>query len=219
MSIAARLTRLAPSLTARERVVLVIRARNAGQESDPEVLRMPEGQRREYDRFVALCIAANVELGALFHIIQANALTIERSLYPMRICLDAATQVEEDAGIGPQPANRHWHRQANVDSASFFRGIAEEQRYWLLNDALARWQELKAVEVVVQEIAAQFDGENPLSPELLTKANETDKRLRKLVSELAGRERKAPKPTEQLIGEARARIENALDYLGLRETR
>jgi hypothetical protein len=219
MSIATRLSRLAPSLTARERVVLVIRARNAGQEPDPEVLQMPESQRREYDQFVALCIATNVELGALLHIIQVRALTIERSLYPMRICLDAAAMVEAEAGIGPQPADRHWRKQAHVDSASFFRGVAEEQRHWLLNDALERWQELKAVEVAGEEIAAQFDGENPLAPALLSKANETEDLLRKLVAELAGKERKAPKASGALIELTRAQVRSALDYLGLRETR
>ena len=219
MSIATRLSRLAPSLTARERVVLVIRARNAGQEPDPEVLRIPEDQRREYDRFVALCIAANVELGAIIHAIWLQALGLERGMYPGRINLEAAALVEADAGIGPQPASRYWRRQAQVDSASFFRGVAAEQRHWLLDDALDRWRELKAVESVWHEVAAQFDGEDPLGPEVREKAHETDALLKKLVAELAGKERKAPQPTEALIELVRAELDRALGYLKLRETR
>src|SRR5947207_11107257 len=52
-----------PALSARERFLLELRARHAGGKPDPAVRRtMPQGQTEEFNRYIALLNAVNVNL-------------------------------------------------------------------------------------------------------------------------------------------------------------
>jgi hypothetical protein len=65
MSLAARLNRLTPALSGKQRALLVIRADLDGREPDREWLNVPSDQRREYNYFVALLFTSNNTLGTL----------------------------------------------------------------------------------------------------------------------------------------------------------
>ena len=66
MNLAARLGRLTPALTPKERFLMVLRARQAGEEPEPGLNRLDTlAERKEYDSCVALTITANNELGTL----------------------------------------------------------------------------------------------------------------------------------------------------------
>jgi hypothetical protein len=72
---AGRLSKLMPSLSAKERAVLALRALNAGQDA-PDVRRsMPAEQRHEYNRYMALAFVAGCQMGALVHVIKIRSRT------------------------------------------------------------------------------------------------------------------------------------------------
>jgi hypothetical protein len=59
-----RLDRLYPALTAKERALLVLRAWKADQEEDAQVRRtMPDSQAQEFNRYIHLMNAANLDAG------------------------------------------------------------------------------------------------------------------------------------------------------------
>src|SRR5439155_21429626 len=73
-----RLERLTPALTAKERILALLRARATGLEPDPEIRRtLPDDQRREFDRYAGLLYTANVQLGALAHVTAIRAEHLE----------------------------------------------------------------------------------------------------------------------------------------------
>ena len=217
MSLSTRLQKLVPSLTPKQRILLILRARAAGKEPDGELLRMDDpGDRREYDSYIALLIAANNELVCLLRTIALRVDGLEQACYPMRVNEEAAELIEAEAALERAPATKNWRKRgAPILVNAFLRGVAEEQRQHLLSEALERWQELGALEAVWREVADQFDGADPLGPEHRSLVDETAERLRKLVAELAGREKKAPAPSEELVEMVRGHIEQAVSYLGL----
>jgi len=219
MSIATRLTRLAPSLTARERVVLVIRAHNAGQDPDPDVLNVPQQQRAEYDRYIALCIAANNELGLVLHFLMIVAADMESRAGDVENLRAAASALAEENGLElPRRLTRNWRYKQDLNAVEFLVGLSDDIKAVLLERVELRWQELQAVEYVAREIAAKFDGEDPRASELLEDARQAEQALRQLAQRL-GRSRSLPAATQEIVEEIRLRVDNAFSYLGLRETR
>ena len=101
----------------------------------------------------------------------------------------------------------------------FLRGLHEELRASLFSEAKLRWQELRALETVWEEIAADFDGEDPVHPDLRTHLDETKRRLRALIQELAPakRTKKLPEPTEVLLAQYRGLVDRAFHQMGLLE--
>ena len=66
----ARLDRLMPTLTAKERAMLVLRSLKDGTPEDPKWRRaMPTSQYAEFNRYIGLMNACNVQVGALIMLV------------------------------------------------------------------------------------------------------------------------------------------------------
>src|SRR5215207_4947917 len=91
-----RLTRLMPTLTARERAVLVLRAQRLGQNVEEPRRSMPPEQRREYNRYMALAFVAGCQLRTLIYVLKNQIEALEFDLDRIDLLERAATMLEED---------------------------------------------------------------------------------------------------------------------------
>jgi hypothetical protein len=128
--------------------------------------------------------------------------------------------LEEDdpASVAAHPV-RPWrqHRRSSHDVTvpEFLRSLAAELREDALKELCMRWSELRAVEIVLDEIAEQFDGGDALHPDArgwLTGARATAREL----AQRLGRKR-LPEPGEAYIERTRALIDQGFAALGLME--
>src|SRR5215218_5726753 len=129
MSLASRLQRLTPALSPRQRILMAIRARNKGEKPEAALMRNRTGaEGREYNQYVALCIAANLQLGPIVQALWTRVQGLEAAMYPLRLNIEAAAAVEKHEGWEPQPASRAWRENADdLTVPAFLRGVAEEQ--------------------------------------------------------------------------------------------
>jgi hypothetical protein len=94
----------------------------------------------------------------------------------------------------------------------FLRSLAQELRKELLSIVGQRWSEVCAVEQVWRELAEEFAGEEPVSPELRAMAEETKGRLLRLAREF-GSKRNLGQPGEAQLAEARRVVDEAFNRL------
>jgi hypothetical protein len=221
VSLATRLDKLLPSLSVRQRIALILRAEAAGEEPDRELSKLHTlAERQEYDRFVALIIAANHELGAMVFGLSVIAADLESRLEDAELLRSAADLVAEEQGEGPPKGPvRTWRRLKSITVPEFLCGVAEDIRVRLQRQIDLRWQEMQALEQVWAEVAEQFGGEDPRHPDLKAQAGEVSCLLRELATKVSLRPRRLPEPSEEMLAGMRARVAVSFGYLGLRETR
>lgn len=215
-TLAARLSRLTPALTAKERAALVLRAQAAGEQVDPEVRRIADpDQRRAFDRLMGLGYVINRELGAVCQIIESHVDALDSVLYPLRLLNQAAGLLEEAEGAA-KPANddRNWRRKGDTTVPEFLRGVAEELRVETLRDLASIWRQVRALELVWDELASEFGGVDPVHPSLRAKTAALATRLRAIASELGGK-RRLGEPDEVMLDQLRATAKEGFDHLGL----
>jgi len=100
-----------------------------------------------------------------------------------------------------------------MEVPEFLRRLALELREDLVTAVVQRWGEVAAIEAVWEELAQEFAGEDPVSPELRVIAEEAKRRLLGLASEF-GCKRRLNGATEANLAEVRRTVDEALDKLG-----
>ena len=215
MSLATRLDRLVPALSGRQRAVLILRALAAGHEPDPELRQIAdERERQTFNRCMALIYVVNVELEAMLQALLFHAQRLDADM-TLDLLREAGALVEQDTGEHPDPRTvKNWRRAKEVNVTEFILGVAEDVRSTLLVDVLQRWRELQAVETVCRELAAEFEGEDLLLPEVRQVAEQARELLRAQLQRL-GAPRRLPLLNETLLQGVRNRVERAFDVLGL----
>jgi hypothetical protein len=99
MSIDARLRKLTPSLSGRQRALLSLRVVPAGEEPDPAWHQIDDpAQAREYDRYVAIVIAAN-ELSAYLRAVSLRVQGLQRLATELMVLDEAGTLAEDAEGV------------------------------------------------------------------------------------------------------------------------
>jgi hypothetical protein len=70
------------------------------------------------------------------------------------------------------------------------------------------WREVRAVEMVLDEVAAEFDGEDPLLPPVREVLDKTRQDLRELhvLLDFVDAEAELPEPDEERVAELRERL-------------
>ena len=217
MTLAARLGRVSAALPARERALLFLRARDAGQEPDPELLRVnDEVERRALNGYLALVFVADSQLGAVLNVLQFHVERLKTDLHAFTTVQEAARVLTEE--LGEQVAKekvRAWRKQESVTVPEFLYGLAGELKREVLEHALLRWRELRALEVVWEEIGTEFGGEDVVDPRLREQATETATLLRECIKELGGR--RLPEPGDDFLQRTREVVEQAFTLLHLVE--
>src|SRR5437899_309875 len=126
-----RLSRIAPALTARERVVVLLHALRSGAEPDPDLLgSMPSEQMEEYNRFVALEYAANHHLAPLAHLIGLVVVHLQAD----HECLGLLDRCAAEAG--------------EESIATSMRRLRADSRKSLRDEAEFYWRDLRALDIV-----------------------------------------------------------------------
>ena len=96
-TIATRLRRLTPALSAKERAVLVLRALNAGQEPDPQLHVIDDAvQGQIFNRHLGLIYVANIELDAIYQSLWYQVTRLEENT-TLELLREAAALVQEQA--------------------------------------------------------------------------------------------------------------------------
>jgi len=203
MTASSRLDKLFPALTAKERGLLVLHAWKEGEEEDRQVRStIPPGQVPVFNRYIGLMNGANQHLSPLILLLQALAdqLSIK---YGWLLSLglwgnEASFRTNVDSRKPVKIARGNKEREAE---APFPDRLLEVLLANLCERIPLQWRELRAVEMVVEEIEQEF-GEDPLLPGLRdilghVRATLTDlhPRLRNLEPDLDD----LPEPDEQTL--------------------
>jgi len=221
VSLDARISKLLPALSARERAILVLKAENAGQELDDLRRPVPAEQRREYNTHMALLFVGRWQLDVFAQVLVSQVESIAFDLERMELLDRAAAMLEEDhPEYVAVERVRPWRKQTRGGTVTvplFLRSLAEEVREDAFKEVCVRWQELKAMEIVAEEIAQHFDGEEPLPAETRTRLESCKETLTRLNAGLFNKPRRLPEPTPQLLEEVRGLVDRGLAALGLVE--
>ena len=192
MTAARDLERLYPALSPKERAILILRAWKAGEEHDPQIrYTILTRQVEEYNRLIALMRGASGELAQyillLVQTVEQLALRwawlASVHLAALNACalaeagLEAATGRKEKAALrrALKPLMARFAvalygdpRWGTGDGSTKMTGgvVAEGLIEGMREIWPQRWRELRAAEIVVAEAAEEFDGEDPLDPEV-----------------------------------------------------
>jgi hypothetical protein len=157
--IRARLDRLYPGLSPKERVTLVVRAWKQGREPDHRLLTSrSDSEALEYNRLIGLVRAAG-ELTQYLVIISllVGQLEIKLSWYLTAVLWDNASAGGERS-----------------------REIADAVLNGLVDGVPLHWRELRSLESLLAEIADELDGEDVLHPEARALFDETKEKVQEL---------------------------------------
>ena len=197
MSMDGRLNRLMPGLSASERALLVLRSLKDKTPEDPSWRStMPLDQAKEFNRLLVLMNACNIYLPLYITVIGQRTELLYVHLHWMQTLIAMGLQGEKLGEL--IQASKRGKAEAEVDrwplltlpwkaeirEQSWIQ-VAEDMhaalRVWLIS----LWQELRSVDVVLDQVARELEGEDPMRPvmrSVLEKARERLLRLHELLS-------------------------------------
>ncbi|MHB8376666.1 MAG: hypothetical protein ACYDEB_06890 [Dehalococcoidia bacterium] len=162
----ARLDRLYPALSPKERAILVLRAWKEGREPNHRLLRSRSDRDAvEYNRIIDLLQAATGDLTQYLVIVHLLVGQLEVKFSWFLTILAWANSVRK------------------VNRAE---ELAEVVRRALVEGIARRWRELRSLDIVLEEIAAEVDGEDVLHPEARELLERTRAQLRALPEAVTG---------------------------------
>lgn len=220
MNLASRLNRLTSTLTAKERAVALIRASKEGIQPDSAIRgTMPPEQRRELNKILNIAIAANGSLASVCLLISIQTEAIRFQLSRIALVEGAVEKLETSPSVKDAANGVAVTRGREVPLPVFLRKLAQDMRREALVELKLRWQELRTVEVVWQEISEQLDGEDPVDLENRRAAAAGRRELRGLAESLVARtgSLKLPEPRPETVDQMRRIFEVELDSLNRTE--
>ncbi len=180
MSIDTRLSRLMPVLSARERAALAVRAFKDDEPEDPDWRRtMPRDQADEFRRLIGLENAVASPLSHMIHSLKKEVEKLEQKVTLIwELCNwdDNVTEIEEAAdlvlqGVAPEAPGVSELRLRLAKPYRDRDGGRGELQAMIKARAVEMaayvqffWGEMRAIEIVVEEVAAELGGEDPLKP-------------------------------------------------------
>jgi hypothetical protein len=213
VTVQARLQKITQGLSALQRISLILQAQRDGREPDPELSRISDPQQNmAFNRYVALLYVINRELGALCHTLAGWSQFLVQNAVQVRLLNQAATVLEQDYGIASVSRPRDWRSAGQMEVPEFLRSLALELRAELVDAVVQRWREVAALELVWAELTEEFGGEDPVTPELRSMADETKQGLLSLAREFNGNKR-LQSPDEASLAEVRRQVDDAFDKL------
>jgi hypothetical protein len=217
MSLAARLSRMSPVLTARERAALTIRSELAGQEPDLSLRRnMPRDQLTEFNRLIALYYIANAELSTVVYCLKLQADLLTRTLETVSHLGEGAASIAAQLGEPPPKGSlRDLRKRTDLTVPEHLLGLSLHIEDDLKGLALYRHQELLAVETVWQEIRDQLDGEEVVRADRLELVAATRQQLLTVIRD--AKRGKALQPTSEQLEHYRGMVADVLHNFQLLE--
>jgi hypothetical protein len=215
MMLANRLGKATSMLSGKERAVLAIRAQNQGRTPDPEWLQIPDpAQRRQYDRYIGLAYVASAELGMLCQVIKNQADHAAGAVQAFEVIEEASGILADDLQVSvDQRKVRAWRKVKEVSVPVFLAGLALEVRQGAVAEVVTRWKELRALEQVWEALRAEFDGADPVVPEVRALADAAAATLRELAQRY--RIKRLPEPEQEFIDRTWELVDQSFDLLKL----
>ena len=163
-----RVGKMLSVLTARERVLLILRAIKEDGEADPAVrFTMPDEQRQEFNHYIFLMNGVNCDLGTFTAYLSAMVGQLNLRLgwlITVALLIDCS-----DKGM-----ERRWRRIETALTETLVDGIAQY------------WRQVKAVEAVIEEARKELGGEDPCVPFIRSKLDEAKAQLEEMHERLDG---------------------------------
>jgi hypothetical protein len=221
VSLDGRLNRLTPGLSAKERAILILRSTRQGTPEDPQIrLSMPREQSAEFNRLIVLMNACNIYLPLYITVVEHRA---------EQLCIRLAW-IHSLTALGMQafrlaellPVSKRPRAEEVIDRWPLLElpwdpeerdlswlNIAEQMTKGLRAQLVYLWEELRSIESVLDEVAQEFDGEDPLRPIMRDVLDTTRKKLTDLHAALSESEPlELKEPDEEEMELARAYFEN-----------
>ena len=218
MSLATRLDKLMPVLSAKERAILVLRSLKDKTPEDPMWRQtMPREQSPEFHRLIVLMNACNIHLPLYITIVEQHA---EQMWLRMNWLMTITEFGSALWNLGSLvPASKH--RQAEKAVAEMYPVVElpwdqeEHPQSWLnvsdnmeknLREGVAHlWDDLNAIDAVLADVAKEFGGEDPLRPIMRGVLDKTRKELSLLHELYSGKEALAVRePSQDALDVAQA---------------
>ena len=213
-----RLDKLTPVLSAKERYIISLRAQKAGTEEHIEVRRtMPSNQRKEFNYYVDLVYCVN---GQLFPFCFALASLVD-ALEDGRERINKIEAAANELARCPSDTTllmTSGRKSSEMTASEFLLDLARVLRKQLLESVRNKWQDLRAVETIWAEVAAELDGEDPADLESRRLLTGTREKLQDLAGGLAGRRaQRLSEPSVEVVERFRELVPRAFGYLNLAE--
>jgi hypothetical protein len=157
-----RVGKMFSALTARERVLLILRAIKEGGEADPAVrFTMPDEQCQVFNHYIFLMNGVNCDLGTFTAYLSAM-------VGQLNLRLGWLITVALLNDCGDNGMERRWSKIETALTETLVDGIAQY------------WRQVKAVEAVIEEARKEFGGEDPCVPFIRSKLDEAKAQLEKM---------------------------------------
>ncbi len=225
MSIDASLTKLMPGLSAQERAILILGAFKSKTPEDPNWrITMPPHQSPELSRLVGLVNACGLQVASLIVSIKKEVEKLELHVLHLDTLLRwdlHVAEIDQAAQFAREPVT------AGADQADL--DLLLEKPYKLSEERVALstvieglvtelqahvqvfWEDARAIEIVLDEVAAEFGGEDPLRArfrELLDKMKAGLTHLNGVL-EVMDAAAELQEPDEDNLADLRALVERA----------
>jgi len=186
---------LYPALSAKERALLVLHAVKEDRDADPAIRwTMPGNQRLLYHQLIGTINALNCELASVIFILHEQAekvalkLTWLQTLHlwsgetsvlgalllkhgktlPADVRRDVKKLLKRAPTFDEVPFDlERPFSDIPVLGEGYGDELARAIAFGLRDSLLQHWREIRAIEVVVEEAREEFDGEDPLHPDVL----------------------------------------------------
>jgi hypothetical protein len=227
MSIDARLNKVMPGLTARERGILVLKSMKDKTPEDPSWRKsMPREQSQEFNRYISLMNACNMYLPLFITMVEGWTAQME-----LRVCWWVTTVQYGSAiwrlGAFVPAAKQMQAEQALEDYKPFVElpwERANSDRSWMqvadgmeetTRECVAHlWDDLMAIDTVIAEVAAQFGGEDPMKSVMRGVLEKARRTLRLLHEFLSGEDAvKVTGPREDALALARVYFDRDVELM------
>ena len=194
----ARMKGISEGLTAQERGLLVLRAWKEGKNEDwTWRSMMPAWQVRDFNRLIGLMNGVNQTLGVYLYAISQEVEKLSLRLgWLISLTLWSMRTSELPTHTAPGPIESEL---IELHQGALREGIGQ------------RWQQVTAVEVVVDEIAREFDGEDPAVSRVRQSLDHTKLELQAIFEQVTQlgllEEIELSEPGEEALAEVRELIE------------
>ena len=228
-----RLNRLMPTLKAKERAMLVLGSLRDGTPEDPKWRRaMPTSQVAEFNRYIGLMNACNVQVGALIMLVNQSVEKLElRFAWFTSLVLwgSHAEDLEDYIDRYTKPDGekaqvellrmkreepwRSLHVRSQGEEPPLWSRLAEALQERMKAELPCHWQQLRAVEMALDEVAEEFGVEDVLKPTLrqeIAAAKEKALALHVTLQEWTGAF-ELPEPDPEALKETRRLIKRAAE--------
>jgi hypothetical protein len=228
VSLDARLSRLTPGLTAQERGILVLGSLKNRTPEDPAWRStMPREQTREFNRLISLLNACNVYLPLYITMVELRVeqLYLRLNWWHSVVSLGEQTwKLAQLVPVGKQAKAEAAARNSYLEAELPWEREARSRSWLDVSDAMEanvramlgiHWQDVRAIEIVLDEVAREFDGEDPLRTRMREILDGTKKKLidlHKLLSQMEPFE--LQEPDEDAMDLARTYFEKGWELIG-----